>query len=164
MPSLLQGDPTMTDKSDKPEVNDFQAEVENFILTHRRWFTAPYPTGLGYDKPGLLPDMYLKNPKRFLIDSQEVLDRIATSEREKSRANTKDTMDPEVLDLINQISELRLGDYSIADISRIMSMPEICIRNALAIGPAALRDQDAEIHNPGSVIDDYLDQPRPLPE
>ena len=47
--------------------------IWQFVLEHERFFCDPHPEGLGFPRPGMVPDHYMKNPDQWALDMNRVL-------------------------------------------------------------------------------------------
>ena len=47
--------------------------IWQFVLEHERFFCDPPPEGLGFPRPGMVPDHYLRHPDQWALDMNRVL-------------------------------------------------------------------------------------------
>ena len=47
--------------------------IWQFVLEHERFFCDPHPEGLGFPRPGMVPDHYLRHPDQWALDMNRVL-------------------------------------------------------------------------------------------
>ena len=57
----------------KSEEREKRDEIWQFVLEHERFFCDPHPEGLGFPRPGMVPDHYMKNPDQWALDMNRVL-------------------------------------------------------------------------------------------
>jgi len=55
------------------EEREKRDRIWQFVLEHERFFCDPHPEGLGFPRPGMVPDHYMKNPDQWALDMNRVL-------------------------------------------------------------------------------------------
>ena len=122
----------MTTQDDQNRTN----QIWNFVLEHEEYFCDPPPTGLGFPRPGMIPDHYLKRPQEWPLDRIRVL----RLKRERQlREGTADRtvsagMAPETRQLLDRIRRLALDGWSPQAIAAELDLTEGGVRNVLALG------------------------------
>ena len=110
--------------------------IWQFVLEHERFFCDPPPEGLGFPRPGMVPDHYMKNPDQWALDMNRVL-RLKRERqlREGSADRTVSTgMAPGTRQLIDHIRRLAGEGRSPAQISAQLDVTEAGVCNVLALG------------------------------
>ena len=113
--------------------------IWQFVLEHERFFCDPPPEGLGFPRPGMVPDHYMKNPDQWALDMNRVL-RLKRDQqlREGTADRTVSTgMSPSTRQLLDDIRRLAGEGRSPAQISAQLDVTEAGVRNVLALGQGA---------------------------
>ena len=127
--------------------------IWQFVLEHERFFCDPPPEGLGFPRPGMVPNHYMKNPDQWALDMNRVL-RLKREQqlREGNADRTVSTgMAPGTRQLLEDIRRLAREGNTAADISARLDVAEAGVRNVLALGQGA---EDAGALGPGSAARD----------
>ena len=143
------------------EERDKRDKIWQFVLEHERFFCDPHPEGLGFPRPGMVPDHYMKNPDQWALDMNRVL-RLKRERqlREGTADRTVSTgMAPETRELLDRIRILAQGGWSPPAIAAELDLTEGGVRNVLAMGqdayvdgahaPAQLHEVEAFLKNWG---------------
>ena len=113
--------------------------IWQFVLEHERFFCDPPPEGLGFPRPGMVPDHYMKNPDQWALDMNRVLR--LKRERQLREGNADRTvstgMAPATRRLLDEIRRLAGEGRSPAQISAQLDVAEAGVRNVLALGQGA---------------------------
>ena len=115
--------------------------IWQFVLEHERFFCDPPPEGLGFPRPGMVPDHYMKNPDQWALDMNRVL-RLKREHqlREGTADRTVSTgMAPGTRQLLHDIRRLAGEGRSPAQISAQLDVAEAGVRNVLAPGAGGRR-------------------------
>ena len=121
------------------EEREKRDRIWQFVLEHERFFCDPPPEGLGFPRPGMVPDHYMKNPDQWALDMNRVL-RLKRERqlREGTADRTVSTgMVPATRRLLDDIRRLAGEGRSPAQISAHLDVTEAGVRNVLALGQAA---------------------------
>ena len=113
--------------------------IWQFVLEHERFFCDPPPEGLGFPRPGMVPDHYLRHPDQWALDMNRVL-RLKRERqlREDTADRTVSTgMAPGTRQLLDEIRRLAWEGCSPAQISAQLDVTEAGVRNVLALGQGA---------------------------
>ena len=113
--------------------------IWQFVLEHERLFCDPHPEGLGFPRPGMVPDHYLKHPDQWALDMNRVL-RLKRDRqfREGTTDRTVSTgMSPATRQLLADIRRLAREGHTAAHISARLDVTEAGVRNILALGQGA---------------------------
>ena len=121
------------------EEREKRDRIWQFVLEHERFFCDPHPEGLGFPRPGMVPDHYLKHPDQWALD----VNRVLRLKRERQlREGTDDRtvstgMAPGTRQLLDDIRRLAGEGRSPSEISARLDVTEAGIRNVLALGQGA---------------------------
>ena len=120
-------------------------QIWKFVLEHQELFCDPPPEGLGFPRPGMILDHYLKRPEEWVLDQIRVLKLKRERQLRDGTANrTVSTgMSPGTRQLLDDIRRLAREGHTAADISARLDVTEAGVRNVLALGRGAF-DQDAQ--------------------
>ena len=121
------------------EEREKRDRIWQFVLEHERFFCDPPPEGLGFPRPGMVPDHYMKNPDQWALDMNRVLR--LKRERQLREGNADRTvstgMAPGTRQLLEDIRRLAREGNTAADISARLDVAEAGVRNVLALGQGA---------------------------
>ena len=121
------------------EEREKRDRIWQFVLEHERFFCDPHPEGLGFPRPGMVPDHYMKNPDQWALDMNRVLR--LKRERQLREGTTDRTvstgMAPATRRLLDDIRRLAQDGHTEADISARLDVTEAGVRNVLALGQRA---------------------------
>ncbi len=121
------------------EEREKRDRIWQFVLEHERFFCDPHPEGLGFPRPGMVPDHYMKNPDQWVLDMNRVLR--LKRERQLREGNADRTvstgMAPATRRLLDEIRRLTGEGCSTAQISAQLDVAEAGVRNVLALGQGA---------------------------
>ena len=125
------------------------------------------PGGLGLRRPGTLPEYYANNLLVWRLDRKrvEALRKTAgVQDGPKSRnaAAIRSSMSADTRDLLNHIRDLWQSGHREGDIAVRLSVPERCVRNAVALGDRAdSPEAQAPDHGPdvGRFLKEYASWP-----
>ena len=110
--------------------------IWQFVLEHERFFCDPPPEGLGFPRPGMVPDHYLRHPDQWALDMNRVLR--LKRERQLREGTTDRTvstgMAPATRRLLDDIRKLAGEGRSPAQISAQLDVAEAGVRHVLALG------------------------------
>ena len=114
-------------------------QIWNFVLEHEGFFCDPPPEGLGFPRPGMIPDHYLKRPQEWPLDRLRVLRLKRERQLRDGTANRTVSagMAPETRLLLDRIRRLAKEGRSPSEISAQLDVTEAGVRNVLALGQAA---------------------------
>ncbi len=124
-----------------------EGEIRKFIQANLKYFG---PEGLGWPRPGGLPKYYAQRPEEWAIDLAQVEDlrrkdaslakaeqmartRAAAADQSGGGATGSSGMSDDTRSLFREINQLSLAGRQVEQISAQLSMPERCVRNALAL-------------------------------
>ena len=124
-----------------------EGEITKFIQANLKYFG---PEGLGWPRPGGLPKYYAKRPEEWSIDLAQVGDlrrkdaarakadqmartRSAAADQSGGGATASSGMSDDTRSLFREVTRLVAAGRAVPDISAQLSMPERCVRNALAL-------------------------------
>ena len=127
------------------EEREKRDRIWQFVLEHERFFCDPHPEGLGFPRPGMVSDHYLKHPDQWALDVNRVLQLKRERQlREGTDDRTVSTgMAPGTRQLLDDIRRLAGEGRSPSDISARLDVTEAGVRNVLALGRGAC-GQDAQ--------------------
>ena len=131
----------MTTKDDQNK----RDQIWHFVLEHEEFFCDPPPAGLGFPRPGMIPDHYLKRPQEWPLDRIRVL-RLKRERqlREGTPGRTASAgMAPSTRLLLDDIRRLAREGIAPRDIAARLDVPEAGVRNVLTLGRDA-GDQGAQ--------------------
>ena len=113
--------------------------IWQFVLEHERFFCDPHPEGLGFPRPGMVPDHYLRHPDQWVLDMNRVLRlKRELQLREGTADRTVSTgMAPGTRRLLEEIRRLAGEGRSPTQISAHLNITEAGVRNVLALGQGA---------------------------
>ena len=128
----------MTTKDDQNRKD----QIWNFVLEHEEFFCDPPPGGLGFPRPGMIPDHYLKRPQEWPLDRIRVLQLKRQRQlREGTADRTVSTgMAPDTRQLLDRIRELAQDGWSPPAIAADLDLTEAGVRNVLALGQDGYAD------------------------
>ena len=121
------------------EEREKRDRIWQFVLEHERFFCDPPPEGLGFPRPGMVPDHYLKHPDQWALD----MNRVLRLKRERQlREGTADRtistgMAPATRQLLDDIRRMAGEGHNPAQISAHLDVAEAGVRNVLALGQGA---------------------------
>ena len=130
-----------------PKNDDKRAEIWNFVLEHEGFFCDPPPEGLGFPRPGMIPDHYLRRPDEWPLDRVRVLRLKRERQLRDGIANRTVSagMAPGTRQLLDDIRGLAEKGRSPSEISAELDVTETGVRNVLALGQGA---EDTGTHGP----------------
>ena len=119
---------------------DALENIRKYILDHEEYFSSP--EGLGWKRPGGLPEYYAARREEWSLDLAKV-ERLKREqqEREKAAAGNDRTasagMSVEARHLLDSIRSLAGQGHPTREIASRLGIVELGVRNVLAMGPAA---------------------------
>ena len=130
-------------------------KIQQFIYENVSYFCDPHPNGLGWPRPGGLPEFYLKNPNEYRLDLKRIQDL-------KKAARTREAVDggdltasrrmaAETREVLDSIRRMHQEGRSPAEIADVLGVRERAIINVLALGPGAY-----DARGSGSPVDPKL--------
>ena len=123
----------------KSEEREKRDGIWQFVLEHERFFCDPHPEGLGFPRPGMVPDHYLRHPDQWALDMNRVL-RLKRERqlREGTADRTVSTgMAPGTRQLLEDIRRLAGEGCNPTQISAQLDVAEAGVRNVQALGQGA---------------------------
>ena len=123
-----------------------EGEIRRFIQTNLKYFG---PDGLGWPRPGGLPKYYTQHPEEWSIDLAQVEElrrrdaararaeqmariKAAAVDQSGGGATASSGMSDDTRSLFRQVNKMSVAGRAVKEISAQLSMPERCVRNALA--------------------------------
>ena len=119
---------------------DALENIRKYILDNEEYFSSP--EGLGWKRPGGLPEYYAARREEWSLDLAKV-ERLKREqqEREKAAAGNDRTasagMSQEARHLLDSIRSLAGQGHPPKEIASRLGIVELGVRNVLAMGPAA---------------------------
>ena len=124
-----------------------EGEIRRFIQTNLKYFG---PDGLGWPRPGGLPKYYTQHPEEWSIDLAQVEElrrrdaararaeqmariKAAAVDQSGGGATASSGMSDDTRSLFRQVNKMSVAGRAVKEISAQLSMPERCVRNALAL-------------------------------
>ena len=124
-----------------------EGEIRRFVQANLKYFG---PDGLGWPRPGGLPKYYAQHPEEWSVDLAQVeylrrkdAARAKAEEMARTQAAAEDQsggwstassgMSDDTRILFREVNRLSMAGWAVAEISARLSMPECCVRNALAL-------------------------------
>ena len=116
-------------------------KIQQFIHENMSYFCDPHPNGLGWPRPGGLPEFYLNNPNQYKLDLKRIqhLKRAATLREAVEGGDLTESrrMATETREILDSIRRMHQEGRSPAEIAEILGVRERAIINVLALGPTA---------------------------
>ena len=116
-------------------------KIQQFIYENVPWFCDPHPDGLGWPRPGGLPEFYLNNPNQYMLDLKRIQDlKRAALLREVAEASghtASRRMAAETRELLDAIRKMHEEGRTPAAIAEALGIRERAVSNVLALGPGA---------------------------
>ena len=114
-------------------------QIWKMVLENVPLFCAPRPEGLGFPRPGMIPDHYMKHPDQWPLDKRWVQElKRAQQLREGIAGRTVSTgMAPDTRQLLDDIRQLDQEGLAPKDIASRLDVAEAGVRNVLALGREA---------------------------
>ena len=124
-----------------------EGEIRKFIQANLKYFG---PDGLGWPRPGGLPKYYTQHPEEWSIDLAQVEElrrrdaararteqmariKAAAADQSGGGATASSGMSDDTRSLFRQVNKMSVAGQAVTEISARLSMPERCVRNALAL-------------------------------
>ena len=123
----------------KNQKNDIES-IREYIRAHEEYFCSP--EGLGWKRPGGLPEYYAARREEWSLDLAKV-ERLKRKRREREKAaagndRTASTgMSQEARRLLDSIRDLAVQGHPPPEIASRLGIVELGVRNVLAMGSAA---------------------------
>ena len=122
------------------EQKDELDRIREYILDNEEYFCSP--EGLGWKRPGGLPEYYAARREEWALDLAKV-ERLKREQRERKRAAAGNDrtasagMSQEARRLLDSIRSLASQGYPPREIASRLGIMELGVRNVLCMGPSA---------------------------
>ena len=122
------------------EQRDDLERIREYILDNEEYFCSP--EGLGWKRPGGLPEYYAARGEEWSLDLAKV-ERLKREQREREKAAAGNDrtasagMSEEARRLLDSIRSLACQGHPPREIASRLGIVELGVRNVLAMGPTA---------------------------
>ena len=122
------------------EQKDDLERIREYILDNEEYFCSP--EGLGWKRPGGLPEYYAARGEEWSLDLAKV-ERLKREQREREKAAAGNDrtasagMSEEARRLLDSIRSLACQGHPAREIASRLGIVELGVRNVLAMGPTA---------------------------
>lgn len=135
------------------EQQERRALIWEFVLEHDNFFCDPPPEGLGFPRPGMIPDHYLHRPDEWELDRLRVLNlKRARQVRDEAIGATTASagMAPETRRLLDSIRNMNALGFAPEQIAAELGVSPAGVHNVLKLGQQAY---DPRVHGPAQLPD-----------
>ncbi len=114
--------------------------IREYVRAHEEYFCSP--EGLGWKRPGGLPEYYATRREEWSLDLAKV-ERLKREQRDREKAAAGNDrtasagMSQEARQLLDSIRSLSVQGHPPMEIASRLGILELGVRNVLAMGPAA---------------------------
>ena len=138
-----------------------EGEIRKFIRANLKYFGRE---GLGWPRPGGLPKYYAQHPEEWLDDlamagelrrKDAAQAKAAAADQARGGPTASSGMSEATRALFESVKTLYAASLGLPEIASRLSMPERCVRNALALGHNA-DTPHTEARDHGPEVERYL--------